>query len=171
MEFLFLIVLVPLLLAEFSEVSPWAARRLIRWAVRRLGGPETVERFSEEWEAELNSIPGKLLKLGYALGRVLLLPLTLRELRASSNARAESVGVARTGPGGITAEEFADLARRHDARLYAYGIKHFQVLNHGESILVHFTDGSVADVREPQALEALIEDLRNHDRRNQGEVK
>jgi hypothetical protein len=95
-----------------------------------------------------------------------LLPLTLRELQAASNALAGSVGVARTGPGGTTAEEFADLVKRHDARLYAYGIKHFQVLNHGESILVHFTDGSVADVREPQALEALIEDLRNHDRRN-----
>ncbi|WP_335988347.1 hypothetical protein [Glycomyces sp. MUSA5-2] len=165
MELLFLIVLLPLLLAEVGEVSPWAARRLIRWAARLLGERGTVERFSEEWEAELEAIPGKLLKLGYALGRVLLLPLTLRELRAVSIARGKPAGAAARR-GGITAEEYADLVRQHHARLGAYGIDHFQVLGHGKSVLVHFIDGRVEETRDPEALEALVEDLRSYARRN-----
>lgn len=76
----FLLIAVPLMLSEFTEVSPWLALRLIRACARMLRDQESADRFIEEWGAELERIPGKLTKLAYALGRLLLLPLTFREV-------------------------------------------------------------------------------------------
>jgi hypothetical protein len=59
-------VVLPLLLAEFTEVGPWLARRLIYRAARRLPGPER-SRWREEWLANLEDMPGKLTKLMWSL--------------------------------------------------------------------------------------------------------
>jgi lipopolysaccharide/colanic/teichoic acid biosynthesis glycosyltransferase len=52
---------------EFKAWSPWIVRKIIRCAVRQL--PEDQrERFSEEWQAHVNDIPGDAGKLIVALG-------------------------------------------------------------------------------------------------------
>jgi hypothetical protein len=70
-------VILPLLLSEFSEVSPWLARRLLVWAARHVGDPRKVERYREEWLAGLQDVPGKLTKLAKALSIVLYTVPTL----------------------------------------------------------------------------------------------
>ncbi|MER8066953.1 MULTISPECIES: hypothetical protein [Streptomyces] len=55
-----------LAVGEFTEVSPWLARRILRLAARRLGNPEAAERYEAEWVALLDERPGKLLKLFFA---------------------------------------------------------------------------------------------------------
>jgi hypothetical protein len=62
--------LVPLLLNEVSDLGSWIAGRLLSWGARRLGSPEKAARYSEEWAADLERVPGKLTKVGYALGVV-----------------------------------------------------------------------------------------------------
>jgi hypothetical protein len=62
--------IIPLLLSEFSEVSPWMARRLLGWAARHVGDPRRAERYSEEWLAGLEDVPGKLTRLVKALSIV-----------------------------------------------------------------------------------------------------
>lgn len=59
--------LLPLLINEFGEVAPWLAGRIVRRAARRLENPEATERYAEEWEATLEEVPGKLMKLLKAL--------------------------------------------------------------------------------------------------------
>lgn len=66
----FVAITVPLLLNEAGEVSPWLAERVLRWGARRLRAPEKVERYTEEWLADLEQVPGKLTKLLYACGVV-----------------------------------------------------------------------------------------------------
>ncbi|HZU75514.1 MAG TPA: hypothetical protein VFA70_02050 [Dehalococcoidia bacterium] len=68
---LFALVLLPLLLNEAGEISPWLARRLLLWGARRLGRRDWSDRFAEEWLADLERVPGKLTKLVHACGVVL----------------------------------------------------------------------------------------------------
>jgi hypothetical protein len=63
-------VILPLLLSEFSEVSPWMARRLLVWAAVHVGDPRRAERYREEWLAGLQDVPGNLTKLVKALSIV-----------------------------------------------------------------------------------------------------
>ncbi|MDV5145504.1 hypothetical protein R1T08_15095 [Streptomyces sp. SBC-4] len=56
-----------LVLAEVTEIAPWTARMVLRFAARRLGDPEATARYEEEWAALLDQRPGKLLKLVYAI--------------------------------------------------------------------------------------------------------
>ncbi|MDN3239222.1 hypothetical protein [Glycomyces tritici] len=81
MEFWIVLIVVPLLLSEFTELAPWLAKKLIRGSALLLRDEIATERFAEEWAAELETKPGKLVKLGYALFRLLLLPLTFIEVR------------------------------------------------------------------------------------------
>jgi hypothetical protein len=67
---IFSALLLPLILSEFSEVSPWLARRLLTWGARRLGDQRNCERYREEWLAGLEDVPGKLTKLAKALNIV-----------------------------------------------------------------------------------------------------
>ncbi|MFB7243033.1 hypothetical protein ACFCYX_11250 [Streptomyces populi] len=61
-------IVVPLLLAEFGEVAPWIAVKIVRWGARFVGDHERTERYKEEWAAGLDTVPGKLSKLLKALG-------------------------------------------------------------------------------------------------------
>lgn len=56
-----------LLVNEAVDISPWLARRTIRWAAHRIPDAEPALRYEEEWTALLDQRPGKLLKLTYAL--------------------------------------------------------------------------------------------------------
>ncbi|MFF4810560.1 hypothetical protein ACFY03_20335 [Micromonospora chersina] len=65
--------LLSLALSELTEVSPWAARKLVRWAAYRwTTDPELAAAYAEEWAAIIDERPGKLLKLltatGFTLG-------------------------------------------------------------------------------------------------------
>jgi hypothetical protein len=53
---------------ELSDVSPWAARRLVAWSAHiRYRDPQRAEIRAEELAAVINDRPGKLLKLGTGL--------------------------------------------------------------------------------------------------------
>lgn len=67
-----LVILVPLALGESGELAPWAARRGVDRAARMLGDREACERYREEWRADLDGVPGKLTKLAFAAGVILL---------------------------------------------------------------------------------------------------
>ncbi|YCK37214.1 helicase-related protein [Actinomadura sp. ATCC 39365] len=56
------------LLAEGTEVAPWLAKRLVRWSayIRHLDRRRAEVR-AEEWEAIIESRPGKLFKLATSL--------------------------------------------------------------------------------------------------------
>lgn len=69
--FLLLAVLLPLALSEAGELAPWLAAWLLQWGARRIGSPTATERYSEEWAANLEQVPGKLTKLTWACGVVL----------------------------------------------------------------------------------------------------
>jgi hypothetical protein len=64
-------IIVSLAANECCELSPWAARRLIRWsAFRRYDDPARAEARTEELYALLDDRPGKLFKLLTASGFV-----------------------------------------------------------------------------------------------------
>jgi WhiB family redox-sensing transcriptional regulator len=44
------------------------ARRLLCLGARLLGSADKADRYAEEWSADLEEVPGKLTKLGYAVG-------------------------------------------------------------------------------------------------------
>lgn len=60
-------VVLGLLVNECTEVSPWLAHKVVRWAavIRR---PDRVEEFAEVRSATINDRPGKLFKLFTAFG-------------------------------------------------------------------------------------------------------
>ncbi|MET8699831.1 hypothetical protein ABZW10_13310 [Kitasatospora sp. NPDC004723] len=85
-----------MVIGEFTEVSPWLARRILRLAARRLGSAEATERYEAEWVALLNERPGKLLKLFCASWIALRATWTLRAIHrplasapGASNRQAE----------------------------------------------------------------------------------
>ncbi len=70
---------------ELSELCPFWASRIVRWAARRL--PRQQERFEEEWLGVLEETPGKLTKLVRALWFVVTLPTMRRALREPRRGR------------------------------------------------------------------------------------
>ncbi|WP_327643744.1 hypothetical protein [Micromonospora zamorensis] len=57
-------ILFGLVVNEVTDVSPWAARKLARWAAYRWAtDPEIAAGYAEEWAALIDDRPGKLLKL------------------------------------------------------------------------------------------------------------
>jgi hypothetical protein len=66
-----LAVVVTLIVNEVTEVSPWTAIRLVRWAAKHIyaGNTERAAQRAEEWEALIDeSIPTKISKLFFGLG-------------------------------------------------------------------------------------------------------
>ncbi|GIH09259.1 hypothetical protein Rhe02_73260 [Rhizocola hellebori] len=58
-----------LLVNEWSDASPWLARRIVQWSARRrYGRGQRAEIRSEELSAFIDDRPGKLLKLFTAMG-------------------------------------------------------------------------------------------------------
>lgn len=75
------VIIIPASLAEFSDWLPRLSQRLLGRAADRLGDDALADRYAEEWAAELEEIPGKYSKLGYALGRLIHMRIILKELR------------------------------------------------------------------------------------------
>lgn len=90
--FLVTAIVLPLLLTEFGDWCPSLAKRLAQWTARRLGASEATERYSEEWTAELEHLPGKLAPLFVALSYFTALPRIRRSLRT-----ARRVGIPARG--------------------------------------------------------------------------
>jgi hypothetical protein len=78
-------VVLPLILSEFSDISPWLARRLLTWGAGKLGDPGMCKRYREEWQAGLNDVPGNLIKLVKALS-ILCYTVPLLNWRIKSSA-------------------------------------------------------------------------------------
>ncbi|MFF0721327.1 hypothetical protein [Micromonospora sp. NPDC003816] len=57
-------ILLGLFVNEAFDISPWLARRLVRWsAYRWTTDPEIAAGYAEEWAAIIDQRPGKLFKL------------------------------------------------------------------------------------------------------------
>ncbi len=96
-------VVLPLLLSEFGDWCPWLAKRLARWTARRLGDRQAIDRYSEEWVAELAEVPGKLSQLVAAVGYVAALPQIRWTLRAQHRAQEEAPRLEHLLPSGLPA--------------------------------------------------------------------
>lgn len=72
------LLLASLIIGEISLMAPQIALRLAQWGARRLGSQEAIERYSEEWAANLEHVPGHLTKLTWACGLLLWTVPTLR---------------------------------------------------------------------------------------------
>ncbi|MFJ2218407.1 AAA family ATPase [Streptomyces sp. NPDC101062] len=84
--FLVTAVILPMALTELGDWCPRLAKHLVGWTARRLGDPQAIERYSEEWTAELEELPGKLAHMGFALGYLARLPLLRWSLRTARRA-------------------------------------------------------------------------------------
>jgi hypothetical protein len=92
LSWIFGAILLPLLLSEFTELSPWLAECLVRRAARRIPEQQRPD-WEAEWLAELASKRGRLLKLLWALRRLPLLRRGPREMACMLGARPVSRGV------------------------------------------------------------------------------
>ncbi|MFI6547173.1 hypothetical protein ACIBO9_28385 [Streptomyces prunicolor] len=79
-----------IVIGECTEISPWLARRILRFGARLLGTPEAAERYEAEWVALLDERPGKLLKLFFACWIALRGTWTLRSIHRPSVSASES---------------------------------------------------------------------------------
>jgi hypothetical protein len=64
-------IVVGLLVNEASDISPWIAVRIVRWAAHRIyaADPQRAAERAEDWQAHIDkSIPTKLGKLFFGLG-------------------------------------------------------------------------------------------------------
>jgi hypothetical protein len=64
-------VVVTLIVNEMSDISPWLAVRVARWAAGKIyaSNPEMAARRAEDWQGQIDeSIPTKISKLCFGLG-------------------------------------------------------------------------------------------------------
>ena len=61
-------VFISLVTAEFSDLGPWLARRVVKLSARLLLDRDLAEQYDEEWLAGIDSTPGKLTPLARAAG-------------------------------------------------------------------------------------------------------
>jgi len=86
-------VLLGLLVNEFTELCPWMARGLVRWAARLWTSDSQLALcYAEEWVAVIEACPGKLLKLFTAL-RFALGAVWNWQRRAVADSRYRSQGM------------------------------------------------------------------------------
>jgi hypothetical protein len=90
-----MVVLLPLVLNEAGELAPWLAKRLLCWAAARLGTAEACERYGEEWLANLDHVPGKITKLIWVSGLVVI---SVPRLRRQARRRQRAIRAARGLP-------------------------------------------------------------------------
>jgi hypothetical protein len=98
-----LTILLGLMVNEMTDISPWLAHRIVRWAAYRWSpDAEIAAGYAEEWAAIIDERPGRLFKLGTAVGfagaaAFRTLPRRLEGLRAvwRSLPRQDQVEVAK----------------------------------------------------------------------------
>src|SRR4051812_44519541 len=88
-------VLLSLLASEVEKWLPWLSTRLIRYEALKL--PRLSERMQEQWQADLDEIPGNVGKLCYALSLVLRHFAIVRTLPADEAEDVEPVVVSGVG--------------------------------------------------------------------------
>ncbi|MFD9872095.1 hypothetical protein ACFXI8_26390 [Streptomyces niveus] len=96
--FLVTAVILPMALTEIGDWCPRLAKNLVRWTARRLGDPQAIERYSEEWTRYLEEMPGKLAHMGFALGYLARLPLMRWSLRTARRASRSGQTVDQLAP-------------------------------------------------------------------------
>lgn len=90
LAFLVTAVLVPMLVSEFTDWLPWLAARMIGAAAQTL--PSAVRpRYTEEWLAELDTVPGKLSKLVLAIRILARAPATAAAISGLPSFKAMTV--------------------------------------------------------------------------------
>ncbi len=90
LAFLFYVVLVPMLVNEFTDWLPWFAARLVRAATHTL--PSAARsRYAEEWLAELDAVPGDLSKLAVAIRIFVRAPATAAAISGVSSFKAMAI--------------------------------------------------------------------------------
>ena len=75
---------------EFTDWLPWLAARLIRAAARTLP-PAVRTRYTGEWLAELDAVPGKLSKLALAVRVFVRAPATAMAISGLPSFKAMTV--------------------------------------------------------------------------------
>ncbi|MFI6302862.1 hypothetical protein ACIBCH_13400 [Amycolatopsis thailandensis] len=86
-------VVLGLLVNEGTEISPWLAHKVLRWA-GAIQQPGRAAEFAEERSATINSRPGKTFKLCTALG-FLLAAMVHRAVDPGTTARSRRLAVLR----------------------------------------------------------------------------
>jgi len=80
MSTVWLSVVIPLALMEFSGWAAWLAGRVARCAARRLGGPDAGVRHAEQVTATVAALPAPLTRLVIAVGILAATPALRRGL-------------------------------------------------------------------------------------------
>jgi hypothetical protein len=83
-----------LLTAEFSELGPWLARRVVRLGARLVLDQHLSSQYGEEWLAGLEGTPGKLTPLAKALG-ILIIAVPITNWRYLDNLWICTIGLRR----------------------------------------------------------------------------
>lgn len=128
------------LLNELPECGRWLAQRLTRWSARRLGDPREVARYEEEWLADIQRVPGKLLPLIYAIFFIVMkVPRMRRVLKPiKSEKRSPRLGLGYSVGGGLGAGVSAEMTARMNAAL-----EHGIVIALGHSLIAGLIAGLV----------------------------
>jgi hypothetical protein len=120
-------VLLSLLASEVEKWLPWVSTRLIRYEALKL--PRLSERMQEQWQADLDEIPGNVGKLCYALSLVLRHFAIVRTLPADEAEDADPVVVSAVGISagstviGVTGAE-ANLTGHHMPKVFISSSHH-----------------------------------------------
>ena len=78
MSTVWLSVVIPLALTEFSGWAAWLAARVARCAARRLGAPDAGVRYTKEIAATVAALPAPLTRLVTAVGILAATPALRR---------------------------------------------------------------------------------------------
>jgi hypothetical protein len=82
-----------------STLSPHFAAKLLRWGARRYGTSDLArDRYTEEWRAALDNVPGKCTKLLHSIGVILLTVVPACSRRLTQRlADVVNIGSSRVG--------------------------------------------------------------------------
>ena len=112
-------VLLSLLASEVEKWLPWLSTRLIRYEALKL--PRLSERMQEQWQADVDEIPGNVGKLCYALSLVLRHFAIVRTLPADEADDVEPVVVSAVG---ISAGSSTDLTGHYMPKVFISSSHH-----------------------------------------------
>jgi hypothetical protein len=113
-------VAIGLLVNELCDVSPWLARKLVRWsAYRRYADPARAEARAEELTAVINARPGNLFKLITAVG--FAASAAMIATRRDLSAKAGRAAAEATNP----STHYSHARRRSDPEILAWLSSHF----------------------------------------------
>lgn len=166
-------ILLGLAINECSEVSPWCARRLVRWSAhRRYTDRARADARAEELTALIDDRPGKLFKLFTALGfaaEAVDLTSRIRHALGSHRKPSSQLGgapVAPRGPGRTPAWELIELVLACDLvfqngwrSLSASDSRVIELSEFLQRLPLHAPEGRGLDFRNPTAVARQSADM------------